>query len=428
MLSVEYMKTSILISALVIVLVGLIIGVSFYYASLQFPSDSHQDNTVPTSNSVGQLKINNLAASTDGTVSLDVTLYDADFGTIEAVIINGTSYSWSEGSSENSTILKGQTKSWSKNIGDLSAGTKIEVTLQASPDKVNGTATVNPTSSPSSPDGSDEPSVPDHPSYIYDFYSGLGLFERGVYFIATSQDPITQLPRSDLPKSYWELMWENTTVLATDQDFISVLVSRGDFSTGGYTIQTETFSWLESYPVKLRFQVNFTDPGEGVIVSQALTNPSMLVPIGKLSPGVYQVEIHIVSYILTFDDQGNPNYRPIMTFKEEVWTQTLTIKESQEPMPSTTFKVEVNTNPFLDLIVPVDITSDVIREKAELIANSTFIHVKGEKTLYRLDDLVFDSNQITARFTWGIDLNDMGHIFELSANLSTLQITVMHCR
>jgi len=68
------MKTPILISALVIVLVGLIIGVSFYYASFQFPSDSHQDNTAPPSDSIGQLKINNLAASTDGTVSLDITL------------------------------------------------------------------------------------------------------------------------------------------------------------------------------------------------------------------------------------------------------------------------------------------------------------------------------------------------------------------
>ena len=422
------MKTPILVGALGLVLVGLIIGVSFYYASLLTPGDSHQDNMEPPTNSVGQLKINNLAASSNGAVTLEVTLYDGDSGTIEAVIINGTSYQWSEGSSENSTILKGQTKSWSKNIGNLSAGAKIEVTLQASPDKTSETTTVNPSPSPDAPDDSDEPDVPDHPSYIYDYYSGVGLFKRGVYFIATSQDPVTQLPRSDFPKSYWELMWENATVMATEQDFISILVSRGDFPTGGYTLQVETFSWLESYPVKFRFQVNFTDPGEGVAVTQALTNPSLLVPIGKLRPGEYQVEIHIVSYILTFDDQGNPNYRPIMTFKEEVWTQSLTIKDSQEPAPSTTFKVEVNTNPFSDLTVPVDISSDVTREKAELIANSTFIHVKGEKTLYRLDDLTFDNNQITARLTWGINTNDIGHIFELTADLSTLQITVMHCR
>jgi hypothetical protein len=423
------MKTPIIIIALALFLIGLIVGISICYTSLPMPTDSHQDQTEPPTCPVtgGELKINNLAASLSGNVSLDVTLYEGDSGPVEAVIINGTSYSWSEGSSENSTILKGQTKSWSKNIGGLNADDTVKVTIQASPNNATGTTNVNPLPNPSAPDDSDEHIVPDRPSYFYDFYSSVGLFERGVYFVATSQDPLTQLPRSDLPRSYWELMWENATILATDQDFISIIVSRGDFPTGGYTLQVEAFNWLESYPVKFRFQVNFTDPGEGVAVTQAFTNPSLLVPIGQLSPGKYQVEIHIVSYILTFDEQGNPNYRPIMTFKEEVWTQTLTIEDSEEPESLTTFKVSVNTNPFSDLTVPVELTSGVTKEKAELIAKSTFIQVKSENVLYRLDDLTFDRNQINARFTWGIDTNDMGHIFELTADLSTLQIAVTHC-
>jgi len=425
-----YMKSPIIVGALVLVLVGLIVGLSLYYASLSVPADSNQDqkesDTSPVS--VGQLKVNHLVASSNGTVSLDVTLYEGNSGTIEAVIINGTSYSWSEGSSENGTILNGQTKSWTKNIDGLSAGAKIEVTLQANPENATGTTTVNSPPSPAAPDAPDKPSIPNSPRYYYDYNSGVNLLDRGVYFVATSQDPLTQLPRSDLPRSYWELMLENRTILATEQDFISILVSRGTFPTGGYTLQVESFSWLESYPVKFRFQVNFTDPGEGVMVSQAFTNPTLLVPIGKLSPGKYQVEIHIVSYILTFDEQGKPNYRPIMTFREEVWTQTLTITDSQEPTPSTTFKLVVNTNLFSDLTVAVDVSSGVTREQAELLAKSTFTHVMGLNTLYRLDDLTFDSKQITARFTWGINTNDMGHIFELVADLTTLKITVTHCR
>ncbi len=422
------MKTPIIVGALVLVLIGLIIGISLYYTSLQTPSDSDQDNTEsPSSPTIGELKINNLAAYSNGTVSFDVTLYNVSSRTIEEVIINGVSYLWLEGSSENGTLLEGQTRSWSKNIDCLSAGAEVEVTLQAYPDQTSDTTTASSSPNPSSPDIPDKPDVPDLPSYYYDYYSGVDLFEKGVYFIATSQNPLTQLSRSDLPKSYWELMRENVTVLATEQDFISILVSRGDFPTGGYTLQVETFSWLESYPVKFRFHVNFTDPGEGVGVTQAFSNPTVLVPIGKLSPGEYQVEVHIVSYILTFDEGGNPIYSPIMTFKEEVWTQNLTVKDSQEPSLSTTFEVEVNANQFSDLVVPVDVLSGMTEEKAELIAESTFIHVKSEETLYRLDNLTFNDTQITASFSWGVDENDMEHIFELTADLTVLQITVQHC-
>jgi hypothetical protein len=422
------MKTAIMVSALALILIGVVFGVSFYYASLPTPSDSDKDSTeAPVYPTVGKLEINNLAAYSNGTVSFDVAFHNDSSRTIEAVIINGVTYLWLEGSSENGTLLNGQTKSWSKNIEGLSVGAEIEVTLEGGPDKASDVTTVSPSPTPSSPDIPNEPDAPELPSYYYDYYSNVGLFERGVYFIGTSQNPLTQLSRSDLPMSYWELIWENVTVLATEQDFISILVSRGDFPTGGYTLQVETFSWLESYPVKFRFHVNFTDPGEGVGVTQAFTNPTVLVPIGRLSPGEYQVEVHIVSYILTYDEHGNPNYHPIMTFKEEVWSKNLTIKNPQEPSQSTTFEVAVNTNQFSNLTVPVIVSSGMTKEKAELISESTFIHVKGEETLYILDYLNFNNTQITASFSWGVDTNDMGHIFELTVDLTTLQITVQHC-
>jgi len=394
---------------------------------LPAPAGSDSDGTDSPNSpiSVGTLKINNLIASSDGVVSLDVTLYNCDSGIVEAVIINGTSYLWSEGCLDNGTILKGQTKSWSKNIGSLNLGDKIEVTLQATSNKTSETVTVSQPSIPVSPDVPDKPEIPYLPSYFYDFYSGVGLFDRGVFFIATSEDPLTQLPRSDLPESYWNLMRDNVTNLATDQDFISILISRGDFPTAGFDLQVEAFSWLDSSIVKFRFQVNFTDPGEEVAVAQVLTSPLVLVPIGGLSPGEYKVEVYIVSYILTFDEQGNPHYQPIMTFKEEVWTQTLTI--TQNPKPSTTFKVTVNSNPFPDLTTQVDLSFGVTREKAREIADATFIHVKGEKTLFRLDDLIFNDKQIFSRYTWGVNEEDTGHIFELEADLMTRQITVNHC-
>jgi hypothetical protein len=403
------MKAPIIVGIAVLTLVGLIAGANFYYASLVNPADPGRhpaDSSTPPV-SVGELKINSLWASTNGTVSLNVTLYDCDCGIVETVIINGTSYLWGDGSALSGIFLKGQTKSWIRNVETLNVGDKINVTLQASPENATGTVTVNQLPSSGVPEVPDEPDVPSLPSYFYDYYSGVGLFDRGVYFIDTSQDPLTQLPRSDLPRSYWALMHENMTTMVSDQDFVSILVSRVDFPTGGYMLQVEAFSQIESSPVKFRFQVNLTDPGEGVAVSEAFTNPLVLVPIGHLSPGRYQVEVHIVSYILTYDEQGKPNYRPIMTFREEVWTQTLAVTGSENPKPSTTFKVVVNSAPFSDLTVPVDVSSGVTGEKAREIAAATFVHVKGEKTLFRLDDLTFNEGQITARYTWGLDEDDM---------------------
>jgi hypothetical protein len=67
------------------------------------------------------------------------------------------------------------------------------------------------------------------------------------------------------------------------------------------------------------FYVNFTDPGEGVAVTEALTNPLVLVPIGNLSSGKYVARAHIDSFILTYDSTGKPVFTPVKTLVEEVW-------------------------------------------------------------------------------------------------------------
>ena len=161
---------------------------------------------------------------------------------------------------------------------------------------------------------------------VYDYGGGVGLFSKGIHVIATTRNPSTFSDGFQSVNEYWQHLKENETVDATSHDFISIIISRGDQPTGGYTLHIESFSWLESYPVRFRFHLNFTDPGDGVPVTEALTNPLVLVPIDKLSPGEYIIEVHIVQYILTFDDTGKPVYTPIPTFKEEVWKLTFTIQ------------------------------------------------------------------------------------------------------
>jgi hypothetical protein len=406
------MRIPIVLSVITIILVGVVVGSGIYVASL---GDDVDPSPGPTPG--GQLAVSNLFASSNGTVSFDVSLLESDSGVLEAVFVNGTRYLWSEGSSDSATILKGQSKQWSKDLGSLSPGSQIEVLVEATPKSASYTTTVDKPQDPQ----------PDFPDFFYDVYSGVDLFDQGIHIIATSQNPLIQLAYSHFQESPWILMHENITTQATDQDFISILISRGDKPTGGFGVAIESFSWLESYPVKLRFHVNFTDPGEDVIVTQALTNPMVLVPLGKLSPGEYTVEVHVVSYIQTFDEHGNVEWITIMTFKEEVWTQNFTITNSQGSIPLTSFEMVVNEYTFLDLVVPIDLTESMTREIAEKIANAAFIHVKGENALFLLDTISFNDQEIVANFIWGVNEADMSHIFELSVDLKSLLIDVVHC-
>jgi hypothetical protein len=155
---------------------------------------------------------------------------------------------------------------------------------------------------------------------VYEYYGGVDVFKRGIHVAVTTQNPLDMMGDNNIVNDFWQFLNEKGTTRASTDDFISIIISRGDYSTGGYTIQVTSFGWLESYPVKLRFKVTFTDPGEGVVVTEALTNPLVLIPLGKLDPGEYVVEVYVTRYIMTFDGEGNSVYTPILTFAAEVWT------------------------------------------------------------------------------------------------------------
>jgi hypothetical protein len=161
---------------------------------------------------------------------------------------------------------------------------------------------------------------------VYDYYGGVGVFNRGIHVAATTQNPMELMDDYDLVNDFWRFLNSKVTTRASADDFISIIISRGNYPTGGYTIKVTSFSWLESYPVRLRFAVNFTDPGEGVAVTEAFTNPLVLIPLGNLDPGEYVVEVYVTRYIMTFDNEGNPVYTPILTFAAEVWTCTFIIE------------------------------------------------------------------------------------------------------
>lgn len=264
-----------------------------------------------------KLEVSSPMASTDGNVSFNVTLSEGESEVLEGVLLNDTRYSWSDGSQDDPTIYKGETKNWSINVGCLLNGTNLQVVVEAPPASANSTVTVeSPTSNAVDTD------------YVYDNYGGVGLFAEGIHIVATSEDPRNLSDGYPIVNDYWQMLQEHEATQATDQDFISIILARGDQNTGGYAINVESFGWLECYPPIFRFAVNFTDPGEDLMVTQAITNPLVLVPIAKLTPGEYHVEVHVTMFIMNVDEEGNAEYTPIMTFAPIVWEQTLTITET----------------------------------------------------------------------------------------------------
>jgi len=102
-------------------------------------------------------------------------------------------------------------------------------------------------------------------------------------------------------------------------------------------------------------------------------------------------------------------------------------KNQEEPSDATKFKAVVNGMSNVDVFVCVDISDGLTEKEAELIAGTTFILVMGDYVTHRLDTLTFNDTQIEAHYTWGVNENDRGHVFDITADLTTLQITVSHC-
>lgn len=392
------------VAASIITVIALIANI--YYFSSAIPQEPEM-----------KLSLNNVTALTDGQVSFNITLDEAESTVLETVLVNNTTYLWSDGSNENATILEGETKHWSINIGNLQNGTNIEVVVESE----GASARSNTTVKTQPPEQTDE-------EYIYDSYGGVGLFTEGIHVIATQVDPTKVRSDYELANSYWEMLAEHETTTATDQEYICIILARGDKPTGGYAINIESFAWLESYPVKFRFQVNVTDPDKDMMVTQALTNTLVMVPIGKLTAGEYHIEVNITWFTQTIDENGNTVYTPIMTFAPIEWKQTLTITGTQELESETTFNVTLNGNQAPDLTVQVDLTDGLTEAEAEKIAEAAFTQTMSEQTMHELDTLTYNETEITAHYTWGIDENDMGHVFDLTVNLDNQTITITHCR
>lgn len=151
----------------------------------------------------------------------------------------------------------------------------------------------------------------------------------------------------------------------------------------------------------------------------AETNEEGYYQIGSVPPGTFEVAVH--------DVKGNRIGLESVTVRSGE-SSTLNFVIQLVPPDVTEFTAVVNGMRSVDVFVCVNINDGLTEKEAELIVGTTFIQIKGEYVTHRLDTLTFDDAKIEAHYTWGVDENDLGHVFDVTADLTTLQITVTHCR
>lgn len=73
-------------------------------------------------------------------------------------------------------------------------------------------------------------------------------------------------------------------------DALNFVVFRGVFSTGGYGIKiNKVVKQGNAFTVF----ANYTDPGKGMVVTEAFTQPTAIIPIGKLEKGNYSASLKV---------------------------------------------------------------------------------------------------------------------------------------
>lgn len=77
-------------------------------------------------------------------------------------------------------------------------------------------------------------------------------------------------------------------------DDLNFVVFRGVFSTGGYGIKIER---VERQGNEFTVYATYTDPGEGMVVTEAFTQPTAIIPVGKLDKGNYKASLKVTKEI-----------------------------------------------------------------------------------------------------------------------------------
>ena len=225
---------------------------------------------------------------------------------------------------------------------------------------------------------------------------------------------------------------EGATVTATIGD-LEVLFILPDQGNGNYQVAIDTSIVNEgTYEIVVTVDKEGCEPSQ---TSQTLTVISPLISVLNNDGGVDIVDVAISASAFG-TEPGDLRWREEADVNGDTKINILDLAKivvdfGRTSVPSGPDVIKlmafVNGMRYVNVFVRVNISDGLTREEAEQIAEATFIEVMGEEVMYQLDILTFNDTQIEAHYTWGIDESDMGHIFDMTADLTTLQITVNHC-
>jgi len=225
---------------------------------------------------------------------------------------------------------------------------------------------------------------------------------------------------------------EGATVTATIGD-LEVLFILSDHGDGNYQVAIGTSIVREGiYEIVVTVEKEGCEPSQ---TSQTLTVISPLITDLNNDGGVDIVDVAISASAFG-TEPGDLRWREEADVNDDDKINILDLAKiavdfGRTSVPSGPDVIKlmavVNGMRYVNVFVRVNISDGLTGEEAEQIAEATFIEVMGEEVTYQLDTLTFNDTQIEAHYTWGVDESDMGHIFDLTADLTTLQITVNHC-
>lgn len=124
---------------------------------------------------------------------------------------------------------------------------------------------------------------------VIDYYSlGGHAAGTGEAFFAASGDV------GEVRKKLNEIVVSGGTAETafTQDDSLNLVVFRGVFSTGGHGIAIDK---VERTGGTFVVRATYTDPGKGMIVSQAFTQPVAIIPIGNLEKGAYEAKLLVTT-------------------------------------------------------------------------------------------------------------------------------------
>ena len=124
--------------------------------------------------------------------------------------------------------------------------------------------------------------------YPMDGYTGYG--EETLYVLAGDIDAV----KKDLEDLVVNLSAPRSTF--NRNETINLVVFRGVYNTGGYGIGIKRIEKIDN---TLAIYAIYTNAGKGMMVTQVFTQPTAIIPIGKLSEGEYAVKLKVTTILRT---------------------------------------------------------------------------------------------------------------------------------